>query len=140
MILYAIGRFTGAAIAKVVNPNRMLSFYGIANSIIIVVVMADIKHVSWRVLPFCWLFMSIMFPFIFAMSLRNLGSQTKMAGSFQIMSIVGGAISSPLMGWLADTYHNMAVCFIIPLIGFLATTVYGFVYPRLLEKSARAAA
>jgi FHS family L-fucose permease-like MFS transporter len=140
MILYAIGRFTGAAIAKVVRPNRMLSFYGIANSIIIVIVMADIKHVSWRVLPFCWLFMSIMFPFIFAMSLRNLGSQTKMAGSFQIMSIVGGAISSPLMGWLADTYHNMAICFIIPLIGFLATTVYGFVYPRLLDKSARAAA
>ena len=39
--------------------------------------MADIKHVSWMVLPFCWLFMSIMFPFIFAMSLRNLGEQTK---------------------------------------------------------------
>jgi hypothetical protein len=34
----------------------------------------------------------------------------------------------------------MAICFILPLIGFLATTVYGFVYPRLLEKSACAAA
>jgi FHS family L-fucose permease-like MFS transporter len=84
--------------------------------------------------------MSIMFPFIFAMSLRNLGEQTKMAASFQIMSIVGGAIAPPLMGYLADQYHSMAICFILPLIGFLATTVYGFAYPRLLEMSARASA
>lgn len=139
MILYATGRFTGAAIARVIKPNLLLAFYGIANCVIILFVMADIKYFSWRILPFCWLFMSIMFPFIFAMSLRNLGDQTKMAASFQIMSIVGGAIAPPLMGWLADQYHSMAICFILPLIGFIAPTIYGFAYPRLLEKSAQAA-
>jgi FHS family L-fucose permease-like MFS transporter len=101
--------------------------------------MANVEHVSWRILPFCWLFMSIMFPFIFAMSLRNLGERTKLAASFQIMSIVGGAVAPPLMGWLADTYHSMAICFALPLVGFLATTAYGFAYPRLLALSARAA-
>ena len=101
--------------------------------------MADIKLVSWMILPFCWLFMSIMFPFIFAMSLRNLGPQTKLAASFLIMSIVGGAIAPPFMGWLADEYHSMAICFVLPLIGFIAPTIYGFVYPRLLDKSAQAA-
>jgi MFS transporter, FHS family, L-fucose permease len=79
-----------------------------------------------------------MFPFIFAMSLRNLGPQTKLAASFQIMSIVGGAISPPFMGLLADHYHSMSICFIVPLIGFIAPTIYGLVYPRLLEKSSRA--
>jgi FHS family L-fucose permease-like MFS transporter len=140
MILYAAGRFTGAAITKVVKPNRLLAFYGIANTLIIAIVMADIKHVSWMVLPFCWLFMSIMFPFIFAMSLHDLGRHTKLAASFQIMSIVGGAVAPPLMGYLADQYHSMAICFILPLIGFLATTLYGFVYPRLLASSSPAAA
>jgi MFS transporter, FHS family, L-fucose permease len=140
MVLYAAGRFSGAAIARVVKPNLLLSLYGIANCVIILLVMANLKHVSWRVLPFCWLFMSIMFPFIFAMSLRNLGEQTKMAASFQIMSIVGGAIAPPLMGWLADQYHSMAICFVLPLIGFIAPTIYGFAYPRLLEKSTQAAA
>jgi MFS transporter, FHS family, L-fucose permease len=139
MILYAAGRFSGAAIAKVIKPNLLLSFYGIANCVIILLIMADIKNLSWRVLPFCWLFMSIMFPFIFAMSLRNLGEQTKLAASFQIMSIVGGAVAPPLMGWLADQYHSMAICFILPLIGFIAPTIYGFAYPSLLERSARAA-
>jgi len=139
MVLYAAGRFSGAAITKLIKPNLLLSLYGIANCIIILLVMADIKHVSWKVLPFCWLFMSIMFPFIFAMSLRNLGEKTKLAASFQIMSIVGGAIAPPLMGWLADQYHSMAICFILPLIGFIAPTIYGFAYPRLLEKSRLAA-
>ncbi|MBN2506116.1 MAG: sugar MFS transporter [Verrucomicrobia bacterium] len=135
MILYATGRFTGAAVTKTIRPPLLLSLCGIANCLIILVVMADLKHLSWKVLPFCWLFMSIMFPFIFAMSLRNLGPKTKLAASFQIMSIVGGAIAPPLMGWLADQYHNMAVCFVLPLVGFVAPTLYGFAYPQLLEKS-----
>jgi MFS transporter, FHS family, L-fucose permease len=136
MVLYAVGRFSGAAIARVIKPNRLLAIYGIINSVIIVVVMTNVKHFSWKVLPLCWLFMSIMFPFIFAMSLRNLGGKTKIAASFQIMSIVGGAIAPPLMGWLADSYHSMAICFVIPLVGFLATAIYGFAYPKLLERSA----
>ncbi len=138
MVLYAVGRFSGAPITKRVQPHRLLALYGAANCLIIVVVMADVKNVSWVVLPFCWLFMSIMFPFIFAMSLRNLGTRTKLAASFQIMSIVGGAIAPPLMGWLADQYHSMALCFVIPLLGFVAPTLYGLAYPRLLQRSAAA--
>ena len=139
MILYAAGRFTGAFFTRFVKPNVLLSLYGIANCIIVLLVMANIEHISWIILPFCWLFMSIMFPFIFAMSLRNLGEKTKFAASFLIMSIVGGAIAPPLMGWLADQYNSMAICFILPLIGFIAPTIYGFAYPRLLEKSGQAA-
>jgi len=139
MVLYAAGRFSGAAIAKVVPSHVMLGLYGIANSVIVLFVMANIPHLSWRILPFCWLFMSIMFPFIFAMSLRDLGEKTKVAASFQIMSIVGGAVAPPLMGLLADEYHSMAICFVLPLVGFVATTAYGFLYPRLLaSEKARA--
>ncbi len=138
MILYATGRFSGAAIARVIKPNLLLSVYGIANCVIVLLVMANLPQFSWKILPFCWFFMSIMFPFIFAMSLRNLGEKTKLAASFQIMSIVGGAIAPPLMGWLAENYHSMAICFVLPLIGFIAPTVYGFAYPWLLEKSRRA--
>lgn len=139
MVLYALGRFSAAPITRVIKPNLLLALYGIINTVIILLIMANIKFVSWMILPFCWFFMSIMFPFIFAMSLRNLGSKTKFAASFQIMSIVGGAIAAPLMGWLADQYHSMAICFIIPLIGFIAPTIYGLAYPKLLKKSAQAA-
>jgi FHS family L-fucose permease-like MFS transporter len=140
MILYAVGRFTGAPIARVIKPNLLLAIYGIANSIVILLAIADIKMVSWLILPFCWLFMSIMFPFIFAMSLRNLGAQTKIAASFHVIAVgAAGSISALLMGFLWDQYHSVGLSFTLPLIGFVATTIYGLVYPRLLERSAQAA-
>lgn len=139
MILYAVGRFTGAPIARVLKPNLLLALYGIANSIVILLTIADIKMVSWMILPLCWLFMSIMFPFIFAMSLRNLGPQTKIAASFHVIAVgAAGSISAVLMGWLWDRYHSVGISFTLPLIGFIATTIYGLVYPKLLEKSEKA--
>jgi FHS family L-fucose permease-like MFS transporter len=139
MILYAVGRFTGAPMARVIKPNLMLALYGIANAIVILLAIADIKMVSWMILPLCWLFMSIMFPFIFAMSVRNLGPQTKIAASFHVMAVgAAGSIAAVLMGWLWDRYHSVGISFTLPLIGFIATTIYGLVYPRLLEKSGQA--
>jgi len=140
MVLYAIGRFSAAPIARLIKPNLLLALYGIANCIVILLAMADIKMVSWMILPLSWLFMSIMFPFIFAMSVRNLGQQTKIAASFHVMAVgAAGSISAVLMGWLWDRYHSVGISFTLPLIGFVATTIYGLVYPRLLEKSAKAA-
>lgn len=141
MILYAVGRFTGARIARVIKPSLLLALYGIANSIVILLAIADIKFVSWMILPLSWLFMSIMFPFIFAMSVRKLGAQTKIAASFHVMAVgAAGSISAVLMGWLWDRFHSVGISFTVPLIGLIATTIYGSVYPRLLEKSGQAAA
>ena len=139
MILYAVGRFTGASLARAIKPNTLLALYGIANTIVILLAIADIKMISWMILPLCWLFMSIMFPFIFAMSLRNLGPKTKFAASFHVMAVgAAGSISAVLMGWLWDHYHRAGISFLPALIGFIAATIYGLAYPRLLEKSARA--
>jgi FHS family L-fucose permease-like MFS transporter len=140
MILYAAGRFSGAPISRVIKPNVLLALYGIANALVILVAIADIKMVSWIVLPLCWLFMSIMFPFIFAMSVRNLGAQTKIAASFHVIAVgAAGSIAAVLMGWLWDRYHSVGVSFTLPLLCFVATAIYGLVYPSLLDKSSRAA-
>lgn len=137
MILYTIGRFSAAPISRVIKPNVMLAIYGIANSLVLVVAIADIKMISWMVLPLCWLFMSIMFPFIFAMSVRNLGPQTKIAASFHVIAVgAAGSIAAVLMGWLWDRYHSVGISFTLPLLCFIATTIYGFAYPSLLKKSA----
>lgn len=141
MLLYAVGRFTGAPISRVIKPNLLLALYGIANSIVILLAMVDIKMVSWIILPLCWLFMSIMFPFIFAMSVRSLGAQTKIAASFHVIAVgAAGSISAVLMGWLWDRFHSVGISFALPLVGFIATTIYGLLYPRLLDKSARLSA
>ena len=57
---------------------------------------------------------SIMFPTIFSLALRDAGTQTKLASSLLIMTIVGGAIAPVLMGYIADTTGSM---YPRPLIG-----------------------
>ena len=71
-----------------------------------------------------YFFMSVMFPTIFAMGIKNLGEETKKASSYIVMAIVGGAICPMLMGYIADTY-NMAIGFTIPLVCFALVMLYG---------------
>ena len=70
--------------------------------------------------------MSIMFPTIFALGLKDLGSHTKRASSFLVMAIVGGAIFPALMGYVADI-SSMKIGFVIPLMCFIIVFFYGLV-------------
>jgi FHS family L-fucose permease-like MFS transporter len=67
--------------------------------------------------------MSIMFPTIFALGIKDLGPKTKKAASFIVMAVVGGAIFPPLMGWISDKY-TMSVGFFAPIPLFLFILYY----------------
>jgi FHS family L-fucose permease-like MFS transporter len=64
------------------------------------------------------LFCSIMWPCIFALSIKGLGKYTSQGSSFLIMMILGGAIIPPLQGKLADiigihqSYWVTVFCFL----------------------------
>ena len=89
--------------------------------------------VGWYFLLLCFLCESIMFPTIFSLSLRHVGSQTKQASSYLIMSIVGGAIAPMLMGLIAD-HVSMAVGFIVPLVCFAEILGFAFRYRKLVPQ------
>ena len=78
-------------------------------------------------------FMSIMYPTHFALAIRGLGERTKLASSWMVTAIVGGAIMPLLMGWLADHY-SMRVGFLIPLVCFAGITAYGFGWRKLYRQ------
>jgi len=52
--------------------------------------------------------MSLMYPTIFALGVKDLGKNTTLGASFIVMAIVGGAVITPLVGWLAEATRNMA--------------------------------
>jgi FHS family L-fucose permease-like MFS transporter len=81
-------------------------------------------------------FMSIMFPTIFALSIRGLGEHTKLGSSVLVMSIVGGAIMTPLMGYIADM-GGMRIGFVIPLLCFAFVAVYGALWQKLELKDSK---
>ena len=60
-------------------------------------------------------FMSIMFPTIFSLALTGLGKATKTGATMLVMSIVGGAIFSPIMGAIADHFKVMAYSYLVPM-------------------------
>jgi FHS family L-fucose permease-like MFS transporter len=60
-------------------------------------------------------FHSIMFPTIFALSIKQLGRYTKLGSSLLVASILGGAICPAIMGFISD-HSNIRVAFIVPLV------------------------
>ena len=61
------------------------------------------------------LFNSIMFPTIFALSLKDLGPYTKRASSLLVMAIIGAAAFSPMMCFISDR-TNIQTSFLVPVI------------------------
>src|SRR5262249_10334680 len=62
-------------------------------------------------------FNSIMFPTIFALSLKNLGELTKRASSFLVMSIIGGGLIPLVMGRISDA-TNIQTALLVPMFSY----------------------
>lgn len=116
--LFTAGRFAGSLLLTWFKPNRLLMFFSICNLVLTVLVIGGTGLFGIIALILIYFFMSIMFPTIFALGLKGLGSHTRRASSFIVMAIVGGAVFTPLMGYIADL-SSMRIGFIIPLVCFL---------------------
>jgi MFS transporter, FHS family, L-fucose permease len=71
-------------------------------------------------------FMSLMFPTIFALGLKGLGPNTKLGGSLLVMAIIGGAVLTPMMGFISEKSNSLAVSYIVPLLAFVYISAYSF--------------
>lgn len=69
-------------------------------------------------------FMSLMFPTIFGLGCSDLGEDTKLAASGQIMAIVGGAIITPIQGFLVDQW-GVSLSYLLPGLCFVIIALYG---------------
>lgn len=130
MLCLMVGRFVSTGVMTKVAPSKMLMIYGVICAILSGVVFAAVDYVSVIALIALFFFISIMFPTIFAMGTKNLGTHKKLGGSYMIMAIVGGAIMPYFMGLIADHSHT-AAAYILPLACFICVTLYGAFYERL---------
>lgn len=112
---FMIGRFAGSAIMKRVAAPKLLSvFAGGALLSLLVVLLGSGPAPVWAIVLLGF-FHSIMFPTIFALSLKDLGSHTKLGSSLLVMSIIGGAVIPAVMGRISDA-TNIQKAFVVPLI------------------------
>ena len=120
---FAVGRFTSAWMMRRFNARAMLAVYSVINVILGLIAVTRPGWVGVGCLLTTSLFMSIMFPTIFALGIKGMGEKTKTAGSLLVMAILGGAALTKLMGVLADA-SNLQMAYLVPVGCFAAVGLY----------------
>ncbi len=122
---FAVGRFGSAWLMKYLPARMLLGIYAVAN---VVLGLAAVTQAGWLgagCLLTTSLFMSMMFPTIFALGLKGMGTKTKTAGSLMVMAILGGALLTKLMGILGDSY-GLHTAYLVPVVCFVGVALYAW--------------
>ena len=127
LLAFGIGRFASTAMMKKFEPKKLMGLYSIINVGMVAVAIVTPGFIGGWALILSSFFMSLMFPTIFALGVKGLGPNTKIGASGIIMAIIGGAIWTPLMGYVSDQTHSMALAMIIPLISYIYVAYYALV-------------
>ena len=112
---FMIGRFTGSAIMKRVPASKLLALFASGSLVCVTIALATTGVAPVWAVVLVGFFHSIMFPTIFALSIKNLGPDTKRGSSLLVMSIIGGAIFPAVMGRISDA-SSIQTAFLVPLI------------------------
>ncbi len=123
---FAVGRFTSSYVMKRFRPDKMLGAFAVAN---IILLLFGILRTGWVGLVAVLLtsfFMSVMFPTIFALGIKDLGEHTKEGASLLVMGIIGGAIFTLLMGLTYQVTKSMAAGMFVPLACYVAVAAFAY--------------
>lgn len=136
MLFFLLGRWVGTLIMAKFSPEKMLTFYALANVVLCIVIVLFGGYVGLYAMLAVSFFMSIIYPTQFSLAINGLGKQTKSGSAFLVMAIVGNACVPQFTAFIMHrneaVYH---IAYIVPLICFAVCALYGYKYKSLLEKS-----
>lgn len=132
LVIFMVGRFVATALMSRVRAARLMWVYAAINVVLCAVAILQPGHSGLLALTATSFFMSLMFPTIFALSLKDLGHLAKAGASFLVMAIIGGAVLTAVMGLVSDlTSIHAAV--IVPLGCFVVIAIYARFCDRSLS-------
>jgi FHS family L-fucose permease-like MFS transporter len=132
---FGIGRFGSAYLMKFLEPSKLLGVYAVANVVLLCIGVAMPGWIGLWAVFLTSFFMSVMFPTIFALGLKELGPNTKIGGSLLVMAIVGGAVLTPMMGLIAEG-RSIAIAYLVPLVAYAVVAIYAFAGAKLRPRVA----
>ncbi|WEK36038.1 MAG: L-fucose:H+ symporter permease [Candidatus Pseudobacter hemicellulosilyticus] len=124
MFLMMVGRFISTFLMRFVRPNILLSLYAAVNALLCIVIAQNLGWTSFIALMLLNFFLSIMFPTIFSLGLKDLGADTQKGSSYIVMGVVGGALFPPVMGLIAN--HNIAAAYYLPILCYAVIFLFGW--------------
>ncbi len=130
IVAFGVGRFVSTALMKRFEPKKLMGLYSIINVALCSTAILMPGLIGGWALVTSSFFMSLMFPTIFALSIKGLGPHTKLGASIVVMAIIGGAVCTPLMGMISDKTHSMALAILVPLVSYLFIIYYSYMGSR----------
>ena len=123
LIIFMLGRFVATALMTKIKPSVLMMIYALINVLLCAVAVTLPNYLGMWSLVATSFFMSLMFPTIFALSVKNLGEQSKAGSSLVIMAIIGGAAITALMGFVSDM-ASIHIAVLVPLVCFVVIAAY----------------
>lgn len=132
---FAMGRFSSAWLMRHFSGRVMLGFYSVVNVVLCLSAVLSPNWLGVACLLTTSLFMSIMFPTIFALGLKGMGEKTKTAGSLLVMAILGGAALTKIMGMAADAY-GLEMAYLLPAACYAVIGLYAWLWAGYKPRAA----
>ncbi|RZK57259.1 MAG: MFS transporter [Pedobacter sp.] len=114
------------------NPARMLLIFSGVGILALLVGMFTKGMVSVYAFTSVGLFCSTLWPCIFTLAVSGLGKNTSQGSSFLIMMIMGGAIISPLQGWIAGSI-GIQYSYVVGILCFAYLAFYALKASSILK-------
>lgn len=130
IIGHCLSRFIYTGLMRWFSPARLLTFGGVMSALLSLTVVLS-AGTGWLCITSLVLissFMSLMFPTIYGIALGGImrgdhPGDSKIGASGLIMSILGGALLTPLQGMLSD-HTNIYTSYAVPAFCFVVVTAY----------------
>ena len=130
IIGHCLSRFIYTGLMRWFSPSRLLTFGGVMSALLSLTVVLS-AGTGWLCITSLVLissFMSLMFPTIYGIALGGImrgdhPSDSKIGASGLIMSILGGALLTPLQGMVSD-HTNIYTSYAVPAFCFVVVTAY----------------
>ena len=141
IISFIVCRWICTALMKYIDPSVMMSIFAVGGIVFSLGTIYLPTNQSVWCLVAISACMSLMFPTIYGIALKDLGEEVKVGAAGLIMAILGGAVITPIMGKMIDTGILSSIVpaftgaqaavrssFLIPVICFAVVLVYSLCF------------
>jgi FHS family L-fucose permease-like MFS transporter len=133
MVGFMAGRFAGTYFMRFIKPAKLLAIYSVICMVLLIIGISLTGKVAVYTVLAVPFFYSIMFPTIFALGIKDLGEESKIASSFIVMAIVGGAFFPLVMGFISDKTGSIQIAYIVPLLCLVVVLYFALKGHRVIK-------
>ena len=141
IIGHCLSRFIYTWLMKWIAPARLLMIGGLLSTVTALCVVMGCGTANFLLIALVLVstFMSLMFPTIYGLALGDIArgehpNDSKIGASGLIMAILGGAVLTPMQGYISDNF-GVYSSYLLPAFCFMVVTAYAAYATRHFAKS-----